>query len=65
MLEYPDDETLAHLDELLDLDDGLSDWEVQFVESMNHRRTCRWSYKQIVTVNRIWEARVVRRGYGT
>lgn len=50
----------AKLDALLDLDDGLTDWEVEFVESLNKQRKRQgWepSPKQEATLERIYDQR--------
>lgn len=47
------------LDDLLELDEGLSDWEVQFIEDLNRRRNAGYSLTagQKKKLAEIWEAR--------
>lgn len=45
---------LAMLDELLDLDDGLSDWEVQFLESLDRQRASGWTARQAEKLAQIY-----------
>ena len=42
------------LAELLELDEGLTPWEVDFVESVSHWEND-FTPKQIATINKIWE----------
>lgn len=55
--------TNAQLDALLELEDGLSEWEVGFVEDMANRRKAdpnwvdRLTQKQIDCIERIYEKR--------
>jgi hypothetical protein len=60
----PYDVWKSMLDELLALDDGLTDWEVEFVESLSVQRT-NWdangrgpSDRQFETLERIWNERI-------
>jgi hypothetical protein len=54
-----------HLDELLRLEEGLTDWELKFVESMAHQRDAMLkdplpaapTVRQALLIDKIWEAR--------
>ena len=52
----------AMLDDLIDVEDGLSAWEVEFVDDLDKRRTAdpEWepSEGQSDKLTEIWEARV-------
>ena len=43
------------LDELLDCNEGLSAWEIEFIEDMDRKRHYTWSTKQIVWLDKIYE----------
>ena len=47
------------LDDLLEVDDGLSNNEIEFLEDMNTKRHLIWTEKQIGWLDKIYE-RVVR-----
>lgn len=49
------DDNLAKLDELLDVDEGLTAWEVEFIESLNQQRGRDWTERQLSTLERIYE----------
>jgi hypothetical protein len=55
-MSYADEQSRAreHLDELLALDSGLSDWEVNFIESVSHRDD-NLTEKQINIIYEIYE----------
>ena len=49
------------LDDLLELEEGLTDWEVGFIESLSHQRErpdWKPSQKQAATLERIWKERI-------
>ena len=49
------DDHLAKLDELLDREAGLSEWEVEFLESLNKQRDAKWTPRQINKLEDIFE----------
>ena len=57
-LELNDKEVaLGELDDLLDVECGLTDWELGLIESL-HRQQCKgtkWTSKQIKKIHEIWD----------
>ena len=51
------------LDELLDADEGLTDWEIGFIETLDERRGEELSVKQTQKLESIW-SRVIDRYHG-
>ena len=48
-------DSLAMLDELLaDDSDKMTDWEVEFIESLNKQRDREFSDRQVATLEKIW-----------
>lgn len=50
----------GELDDLLALDEGLSDWEVSFIDSVNDMRREHGSVtpKQVLKIRQIWDEKV-------
>lgn len=48
------DDHLPMLDELLDLEDGLTAWEVEFLESLNRQRGREFTEKQVSKLEAIY-----------
>ena len=42
------------LDELLDLSEGLTDWEMDFLDSLSNRKND-FTYKQSKVLERLWD----------
>ena len=49
------DRAMDVLDELLQVEGGLSAWEIDFLDDMNNKRNLIWSDKQIGKLDKIWE----------
>lgn len=49
------EDQLKKLDELLELEDGLSDWEVGFIENLSTQRSNALSDRQADKLQQIWE----------
>lgn len=49
-----DQESLEMLEALLEVDDGMTDWEVDFVESLSHQKDRDLSKKQKDCLERIY-----------
>ena len=46
---------LAELDDLLDIEDGLSTWEVDFIDDMNKKRADGFTDKQAKKIDELWD----------
>lgn len=46
------------LNDLLELESGLTDWEANFIESLSQSRTGHLTEKQINVLERIWRERI-------
>jgi len=53
------EEAKQPLADLLELTEGLSNWEVNFIESLSHWNGG-FTYKQRVTIAKIWDEKVNR-----
>ena len=49
------EDLLPKLDELLDAEDGLTAWEMDFLESLNKQRGREFTEKQADKLTAIWE----------
>ena len=53
------DEALDMLDELLDLESGLTDWELKFIEDLSKKREYnRFTLRQVQMIEQIWQKRL-------
>lgn len=53
-----DQEHATMLDELLELEDGLSDWEVEFIDRLSHQRDRSLTDGQASKLQQIWDERI-------
>ena len=53
-LEHPPTQASIVLEDLLELEEGLSDWEIEFIESLDRLRGFAFSEKQISRLEEIW-----------